>query len=98
MSQEVGRVKSGPRGLQIGWLQGRTEKEEERAGSNDAVGGGGGGTLGVFFLLTSEEIFLLGLPFKCLHAHENWAGSPFGTHFFSSDRADLLVWGLRPII
>ena len=49
-------------------------------------------------LVTSEEIFLLKLPFKCLHTHENWAGSPFGTYIFSSDVVDLPVWGPRPIV
>ena len=48
--------------------------------------------------VTSEETFLLGLPFKCLHAHKNWAGSPFGTHVFLSDVVDLPVWGPRPIV
>lgn len=35
----MGRVKSGIRGLQRGWVQGRTEKEDEWEGSNDAGGG-----------------------------------------------------------
>ena len=51
---------------------------------------------------TSEETFLLGLPFKQFWPHKNWAGSPFGTHTFSSNlvefymgpKADCMIWGL----